>query len=157
MINPSTLTDAVVATLQSIPDLVTALGNDPTRIYAFHYLYGQDEKLTKALYKMVPPSILCVWEGTMGGNFDAATLWKHKIGLYTRIDNTANLASPLSYETLFWLIVNSPVFPGTVNIRYTNVLNSVDIMDVPQAIHLEDPDGMDYFKIEFVFPELGDN
>lgn len=158
MIDPTTLTDAVVTTLQSIPDLVTAMNGDQNRIYAYHYLYGSDHRFAEALYKITPPSILVVWEGTLGGNFDGQTIWKHKIGCYMRTSNVANAETPTSYEHLFYLIVNGPVFGGPQNIRGIDVIaGKVDIMDIPQAIHMVDEDGMDYFKVELVFPEIGDN
>jgi hypothetical protein len=156
MIDPATLTNAVVSALQGIPALVTAMGNDPSKIYAHHYLYGSEHKFQEALYKIVPPSILVVWEGTLGGNFDGMTMWKHRIACYLRTSNVANVQTPASYEHLFYVMVNSSVNKGQ-NIRYTNILNTVDIMDTPSANHMVDEDGMDYFKVDFVIPELGDN
>lgn len=156
MINPSTLTDAVVAALQGIPDLVAAMHDDPTRIYAYHYLYGEESKFDLALNEIKPPSILVAWEGTLGGNFNGYTIWKHRIGCYVRSSNMANVDVPTSYEYLFYTMVNGPVNGGQ-NIRYINVLPTVDIMDTPQAIHMLDEERMDYFKVEMVFPELGDN
>lgn len=157
MIDPSTLTDGVVTALQSIPDLVTAMNGDQTRIYAHHYLYGQEYRFAEALYKVTPPSILVVWEGTFGGNFDGQTIWKHHVALYLRTANVANAETPTSYEHLFWLIVNGPVFGGPANIRQSHVIPEVDIMDTPSATHMVDEDGMDYFKVEMSFPEIGDN
>jgi len=61
MLNPAPITDAIVAALQSIPELATAMTvldaqqNPVCRIDAFHYLLGQEHRLAEAIYKMPAP------------------------------------------------------------------------------------------------------
>jgi hypothetical protein len=156
MLNPSLIVDAVVSTLQTIPPLVTAMNGDPTRIAAFHYLYGPNVPLEKAIYEMLAPSILIVFDKTQPGNFNGCTIWKQHICGYVRAANTAANVAPVSYEQLWWLIVNSPVNGGTQNIRSVNVLPRLQIMDTPSITRGADADGIDWFRFNFVFPELGD-
>jgi hypothetical protein len=163
VLNPSDITNAVAATLAAIPDLAAAMtvvdsgGNPTIRITPFHYLLGQDHRLAEAIEKMPAPSILCAWEGTFGGNFNGYSIWKHKVVVYIRMGNAAGNLQPVGYEQLWWLICNGIPTTSTQNIRYTNLLPALDIMDTPTATHLLDAELMDIFRTEFVIPEIGDN
>lgn len=163
MLKPSALVDAVVVALQSNQDLVAEMLGDPTRIYAHHYLYGTENKLAEALYKMAAPNILVVWEGTVGGDFNGMTIWKHKVSCYIRATNAAKAVTPSSYENIWHAMVNKPVLGGQQNLRQIQLTGielppgSVDLMDTPSIDHLTDEEGMDYFVARFVFPEIGDN
>ena len=163
MLNPGDVTDSVVNALQAIPDLAAAMtvvdsnGNPSIRITAFHYLLGQDHRLAEAIERMPAPSILAAWEGTLGGNFNGYSVWKHRVVVYIRMGNAAGNLAPLGYEKLWWLICNGIPTTSTQNIRYTNLLPALDIMDTPTATHLLDAELMDIFRTEFVIPEIGDN
>jgi hypothetical protein len=162
MLNPGTITDAVVATLQAIPALASAMTADGpdgpiVRIDAYHYLLGQELRLAETIYKMPAPSTLVVWEGTQGGNFSGYVIWKHRIAVYLRMGNAAGIVEPVGYEDLWWTICNGIPSTSTVNIRYTNILPELDIMDTPSIAHLLDEDQIDIFRGEFVLPEIGDN
>src|SRR5579885_865566 len=76
MLNPAPITDAIAGVLLSIPELNAAMNG---RIMAFHYRLGQENRLAEAVYKMPAPSMLIVWEGTRGGNFDGQAIWKHRL------------------------------------------------------------------------------
>ena len=157
MLNPRIIADAIVSALRTIPDLVAAMAGEASRISAYHYLYGADNRLDLAINKMKPPSILVVFEGTQPGDFDGSTIWKHHFCVYIRVATAANMVLPLSYEDIWTLIVNEPVNGGAQNIRSVNLVDGVDIMDTPGIIHMLDEDRMDYFAARFVIPEIGDN
>ena len=170
MLNPAPITDAIVAALQSIPELATAMTvldaqqNPVCRIDAFHYLLGQEHRLAEAVYVMPAPSMLVAWEGTKGGNFDGQTIWKHRWGIYYRMGNAAGLAVPVGYEDLWALTCNgatgAPDNTGAVtgpNIRNIQIATGLDIMDTPSIDHALDEDLVDRFKAVFVIPEIGDN
>ena len=163
MLNPSQVTDAVVSTLASIPELAAAMtvmdaNSDPTaRITAFHFLLGADHRLAEAVYKMPAPSMLVVWDRDVGGNFNGYTICKHVIHVYFRMGNAAGLTDPVGYEDLWWIACNKPLQGNTQNIRYTNILPELDIMDTPSIAHMLDEDQIDIFRGEFVIPEIGDN
>jgi hypothetical protein len=156
MLNPSTLTDAVVTTLQSIYDLVTALNNDPSNIFAYHYYIGTEHRLAEAIYKMPLPSIMVEGDGTQGGNFSGYELWKHRFKVVIRAANQANNSTPTSYETLWHLVSNGLVNGTTLNIRQINIIPEVDLMETPSVAHMVDGEEMDYFVATFVIPEIGD-
>jgi hypothetical protein len=154
MLNPAPITDAIAATLRSIPDLNAAMGG---RITAFHYRLGQEHRLAEAVYKMSTPSMLVAWEGTLGGSFDGQTIWKHRFSVYFRMGNAADLATPVGYEDLWWLLCNRPPTGSPVNIRYMQLYPGLDIMDTPSVAHMLDEDQVDRFVGTFVIPEIGDN
>lgn len=163
MLDPSLVTNAVVTALQSIPALVTAMGGSAGQIYAHHFYYGAEDRLSKALFEITPPSILVAWVGTQGGNFDGMTIWKHRVNLYIRAANVAGSGSPVGYEHLWCLICNGgPVHAwdgsggSSSNIRTVQIFNGLDIMDTPSIGHQVDEEQMDYFVGTFVFPEIGD-
>ena len=162
MLNPSQVTDAVVSTLTSIPELAAAMtvmdenSNPTVRITAFHYLLGADHRLAEAIYKMPAPSMLVTWEGTLGGNFNGYTIFKHRIAVYLRMGNAAGATDPVGYEQLWWTICNRPPQGSSQNIRYINILPGLDIMDTPSIAHLLDEDQIDIFRGEFMLPEIGD-
>ena len=157
MLDPGTITDAIVSALRTIPELVLQMGGDPEKIYAHHYLYGSDVRLVEAVYRIVPPSILVVWDGTQGGNFDGQTIWKHRFQLHIRTANVAGISEPTSYEKVWFLLVNGSVYGGSLNIRQVNLLPELDLMEVPSIGHRQDEELMDYFVGTFIFPEIGDN
>jgi hypothetical protein len=157
MLNSRNLVDAVVAALQSIPALVTAVAGDQSNIYAHHFFYGTDFSLNEAIYKMTSPSILVAWERTLGGNFDGMTEFKDLVCVYIRAANAAGQEAPLSYEDLWHLMMTSPVNAGTQDIRHIEIVpGEWTLMDVPSIAPLQDAESMDFFKASLVFPQLGD-
>ncbi len=154
MLNPAPITDAIAEVLLSIPELNAAMNG---RITAFHYRLGQEYRLAEAVYKMAAPSVLVVWEGTRGGNFDGQTVWKHRWGIYYRMGNAAGVAEPVGYEDLWWIICNRPPGGNGPNIRQMQLYPGLDIMDTPSIDHELDEDLIDRFKGVFVIPEIGDN
>jgi hypothetical protein len=163
MLNPSAMVDAIVNTLQSIPDLaaaMTVLGQNgaPTcRIAAFHYRLGLEHRLAQAIYKMPAPSMLLAWDGTQGGTFDGQTIWKHRFSLYFRMGNAVGQSEPMGYEELWWTLCNQPPTGSAVCIRYMNVYPGLDIMDTPSVAHALDEDLQDRFVGTIVINEIGDN
>ena len=159
MMNPRILIDAIVTQLQSIPDLVTAMGGDQSNIYAHHFYSGQDHRLAEALGKMTEPSVLVVWERLIGGQFSQNIAWKFAISIYVRPANAANQTNPVSSEDLVWIVLNAPVL-GQIsycNIRNVRILPNTEAMDLPIVTHLVDELGYDYFKIDCLVPEIGDS
>ena len=148
--------DAIVAAMQSIPDLVAAMGGDPGAITAFHYQYGADHRLQEHVYQIAPPGILVAWKGTLGGSFDGQTLFKHRFDVYIRSANAALDPSTAGPERLWALICNGTM-PDERNIRQVQLLPEVDIMEPPSVAHQQDEEQMDFFVGTLVIPEIGDN
>ena len=163
MLNPAPITDAIVAALQSIPELAAAMtaldgaGKPVCRISAFHYRLGQENRLAEAIYTMPAPSMFVAWEGTTGGNFDGQSIWKHRWGIYYRMGNAAGVACPVGYEDLWAITCNCPPGGQGPNIRNIELYPGLDIMDTPSIDHALDEDLIDRFKGVFKIPEIGDN
>jgi hypothetical protein len=152
-----------VTTLQAIPDLAGAMtvldsaGAPTCRIGSFHYRLGVEYRLAQVIYKMPAPSLLVAWEGTLGGNFDGQTIWKHRFNVYFRMGNAAGLSEPVGYEDLWWKLCNQPPTGSAVGIRYMQLYPGLDIMDTPSVAHALDEDLQDRFVGTLVIPEIGDN
>ncbi|HEY4364459.1 MAG TPA: hypothetical protein VGN17_26070 [Bryobacteraceae bacterium] len=156
MLKPSLIVNATISTLQTIEDFVTAM-NGTQNIRAHTFVNGQVVPVFEDIYQMTAPSCLVVYEGTLGGNFDGMTMWKHHVTVYLKAPNQATVQNPLGYEDLVWLVVNGPVNGTALNIRQVSVLPDLQIMDTPTITRLTDETRTDFFKIDFVFPEIGDN
>ena len=163
MLNPASMVDAIVGVLQSIPALAAAMtvldenGAPTCRISAFHYRLGVEHRLAEAIFKMPSPSMMLVWDGTQGGNFDGQTIWKHRFSLYFRMGNAVGVSEPMGYEEMWWTVCNAPPTGQEVGIRYMNLYPGLDIMDTPSVAHALDEDLQDRFVGTFVIPEIGDN
>jgi len=156
MLDPEVLTAAIVDTLRTIPDLVDAMGGDPANIFAHQYLYGEENSLAKAVAEMKAPSMLLAWKGTLGGNFNGMTVRKHPYELYIRTKNVAGSLTPAGPGHVWWLAMNKPVNGGTLNIRQIQIMDGVDIMDIPSVSHRQDEELADFFCGSMVIPEFGD-
>jgi hypothetical protein len=156
MLKPSLIVSAVISTLQSIPDFVSAM-NGAQNIKAHTFQDGVALPIMDDIYQLTAPSTLVVWEETLGGNFDAATLWKHIVSVYIKAPNVATAQNPLGYEDLIWLVVNGPVNGTSLNIRQIDLIpGKLRTMETPTVTRLTDEARTDFFKIDCVFPEIGD-
>ena len=160
MLNPRSIINAFVTAVSSISAVSSAMtpsGGSSPRITAFHYMAGSDHSLREALVKMSAPSMLVVWEATGSAGGGGAYLWKHRLGVYIKMANSANSLTPVGYEDIWWSICNGLPTGSAVNLRYMQLLPSLDIMDTPTIVHVTDEDQIDRFKATFIFPEIGDN
>lgn len=159
MLNPEAVTTAVVTPLRTIAALVAAMGADSSRIAGHYFLFGDENRLVKAIYGMKPPSVLVVYEAQLGGNFDGQSIFKHRLGVYIRSGNMANQGSPTGLWNLWALIMNGAVNSGTHNIRVIDLIaGQLAFQDnLPSASLLQDEDGNDYLKGLITLSEIGDN
>ena len=89
MIDPSEIVTNLVAMLRDMPALVTEVGGDAARIYAYHDSYPKNISLAHAIHQMPAPSIMAVWQGTQPGSFGGVDVWKHQITLFLRAKQEA--------------------------------------------------------------------
>jgi hypothetical protein len=157
MLKGSVIVDDFVSTLQTVPALVTAMNNDPSRIVGFHFIPGKSKGLQEAIQQMLSPSILVNYEAIAGGNFSGYQIWKHHLDVYIRGANQAGQATPVNAEDIPYLMMNQPVNGGTLNIRFVSIMpGQLDIMDTPSFNHMVDDAGSDYWVGRCVFGEIGD-
>ena len=156
MIDTSELVNNLVALLREIPDLVTEVGGDPDRIYAYHDQYPKKSSLALAIHQMPSPSILIAWQGTAPGSFGGSDVWKHQMSIFLRARETFDGDPPTAYYRLFRLITKG--VPASVGVPMINatVHPSCYPMDVPSIQRATDVEGLDYFEIAISFTEAGD-
>jgi len=63
MINTGTLTEAIVAKLRDMPDMVAAHGGDATKIRAYHGRYPDETNIREAVYALSAPGTLVAFAG----------------------------------------------------------------------------------------------
>jgi hypothetical protein len=103
MLNPADILDALVAKLQGIPALVTAL-TSASNIVAFHHSWPTASYLQAALLEMKAPGILVVWRESGPGTFGNSEVWKHTFSLIVRPPEAT--VGSANYGALFALVVN---------------------------------------------------
>jgi hypothetical protein len=84
MVDPTQLTNAIVAKLQSIAGILSEVGDDPTRIYPYRRFYKRAMVLADAVWQMPEPSMMVLWEGVVTGNIGKMEVLKHQFGIYIR-------------------------------------------------------------------------
>ncbi|MCW5976706.1 MAG: hypothetical protein KIT09_01450 [Bryobacteraceae bacterium] len=156
MINPAELVDNLVALLRDIPELVTEMGGDEQRIFAYHDQYPKRASLAAAIHDMPAPATMAAWQGTQPGSFGGVDVWKHQVTLYLRAHETFDGDPPTAYYRLFWLITKG--VPSSVGVPLINatVHPSCYPMDLPLIHRQTDAEGLDYFEVPMTFTEMGD-
>ncbi len=165
MLDPDLVLSALVSVSRSNTDLVTQLGGDPTLITGHYFFSGTENALVREIYSMSSPSILIAYKDIVGGNFNGATIWKHRFEVYYRTKNAAmggvgpNGTPPpaCSASHLWWLHMNRPVLGGPNHIRAISIVEPyLYLMDTPSVLHNIDEEQQDFFVSALVFPEAGD-
>ena len=156
MIDPSEIVNNLVAMLRDIPALVTEMGGDPARIYAYHDSYPKNVSLTHALHQMPSPSIMAVWQGTQPGAFGGVDVWKHQVTLFLRREGRDG-------DRRHRLLPAVPVDHqgrsdcGGHRDENATVHPSCYPMDLPTIQRQTDAEGLDYFEVPLSFTEIGDD
>ena len=157
MIDTSELVNNLVALLRDIPELVAEVGDDASRIYAYHDQYPKRSSLALAIHQMPAPSIMAAWQGTVPGSFGGNDVWKHQVTLYLRSRETFDGDPPTAYYRLFRLITKGvPESAGMPMLNLT-IHPSCYPMDVPSIQRATDAEGLDYFEVQMSFVEAGDD
>jgi hypothetical protein len=136
MINPKTILAEWVTALQALPNLVEALGGDPTTIQFYSEnttVFGQptQNNVRLAILSMPPGSIMVAWQGSDSGRLGNALVFVHDFSLYLRAPETAGVG----YEDLWAWIVNDIPEGGTLRMLHIQVDSSCEPMDfyLPKA------------------------
>jgi hypothetical protein len=156
MINPAELVDNLVALLRDIPELVTEMGGDEQRIFAYHDQYPKRASLAAAIHDMPAPATMVAWQGTQPGSFGGVDVWKHQVTLYLRARETFDGDPPTAYYRLFRLITKGVPTPVGVPLINATVHPSCYPMDLPLIQRQSDAEGLDYFEVPLSFMEMGD-
>ena len=157
MIDTSELVNNLVALLRVIPALVAEIGDDASRIYAYHDQYPKRSSLALAIHQMPAPSIMAAWQGTAPGSFGGNDVWKHQVTLYLRSRETFDGDPPTAYYRLFRLITKGVPESAGMPMLNVTVHPSCYPMDVPSIQRATDAEGLDYFEVQMSFVEAGDD
>jgi len=157
MINPAELVDNLVALLRAIPELVSEMGGDEQRIFAYHDQYPKRASLVNAIHTMPAPGIMAVWQGTVPGTFGGVDVWKQQVTLYLRAQETFDGNPPTAYYRLHRLILKGVPTSAGVPMLNLTIHPSCYPMDLPAIQRQTDAEGLDYFEVPLAFTEMGDS
>ena len=143
MVDGAELVDALVTKLRSVPALVTAMGEDQERIYAYHDDYPQHVSLEFAAHQMLAPGVMVSYEGVAPGSFGNAEVWKHQLLIHLR---AAEVGSGNPYSLLFAAIMT---------LQYATIHASCYPMEEISLERRTDAEGIDLFAIPLTFSEIG--
>jgi hypothetical protein len=155
MIDASEIVNNLVTMMRDVPDLVTAVGSDSSRIFAYHDSYPHNVSLAHALHQMPSPSLMVVWQGTQPGAFGGVDVWKHQIAMFLRAKEEATAGT--AYYKLFRLITKGVPTATGIALENATVHPSCYAMDLPSIQRQTDAEGLDYFEVTLSFTEAGDN
>lgn len=157
MINPAEIVDSLVDLLRDIPELLNEVGNDKTRIFAYHDRYPKNVSLENAKYQMLSPAVMVAYQVTMPGSFGGFEVWRHEFSITLRAREEPEWKSPSGYYRLFRLIAKG--IPTSLGLPMNNVTvhASCHPMDTPTMRRQTDSAGVDYFEIAMSFTEIGDD
>lgn len=162
MLDPDVVLNSVVASLQSIPQLAVELGAPQvpvTESITGHFFYsGEENSVARALGQMKSPSILVGYLDYIMGNYDASTVWKHRLNLCIRARNKASNGNSASAPHLFWMAMNLPITVPQIasNIRYVDLAGGFLWLYETNVRHQPDELGQDFFVSLMTFNEIGD-
>lgn len=156
MIDASELVNNLVTRLREIPELVTEMNGDASRIYAYHDQYPKRSSLAVAIHQMPVPAILVAWQGTVPGTFGGMDVWKHQVTLYLRARETADSEAPPYYH-LHRLVTKGVPASADAPMCNLTVHPSCYPMDLPAIQRATDAEGLDYFEVPITFTEMGDD
>ena len=157
MIDASEIVNNLVAMLRDIPDLLSEVGGDPERIYAYHDSYPKKISLVRAIHSMPAPCVMAVWQGTQPGSFGGMDVWKHQVTLFLRAKETFEGDPPSAYYRLFRLITKGVPTAAGIVLENATVHPSCYPMDLPSIQRQIDAEGLDYFEVPLSFTEIGDD
>lgn len=157
MLNPDDLVAAWVAKLQSITELVEALGQDAS-IQGYTDMYPTAINMARAARGMKAGSLLVVWNGMGPRRFEKAIYLQHQFVILIRAPESGT-----TYGTICALIVNG-IDPETgLKLLHSKIHASCEPMnlDLPaarrQTLLVSESETLDYFEFTASLMEIGDN
>ena len=140
----------MVDAFRKIPELVTALNNEPEAIAGYYDLNPDRNSLANAIYTQAPGSILVAWTETLFAE-EEVTCWAHMYEYYVR---ARRKGSPMEVITA---LVNGIPIPGDGQIwRYCPVMDGVLPTQVINISRIPDAEQIDLFVIRTETKETGD-
>ncbi len=166
MIDGAELIDELVGLLQTVPDLLAAVGDDEDRIYAYHDSYPEHIDIEQARRLMPVPSVMVSYRGMQprGGDLDP---WDHVIELDLRIGKETPPAegeepdpgetTARGYYRMIRALIKGKPAGWDVALLNGSVLESCYPAAVQSIQRQSDREGIDYFEVLMSFREIGDD
>ena len=159
MINVGTLMNTHVELLRDIPELVSLMADDPTRIFAFHDNMPEATSPGNVWYQVPAPSLMLLWESTDPEEGSRMNQWVHTISAYARVGQWDPATDPpLGFYRLIQLLyLGKPQSIGRC-MKDICILSSVGPISehAPTFVRETDPAGVDFLRVTFKFAEIGD-
>ena len=142
--------------LRDIPALVTEVGGDPARIYAYHDSYPKNISLIHAIHT----DGVAVDHGRLAGDAAGRRSAGWTCGSTRSRCSCAPRRKPTSgtaYYRLFRLITKGVPTAAGIALENATVHPSCNAMDLPTIQRQTDAEGLDYFEVPLSFTEMGDD
>jgi hypothetical protein len=149
LVNSNDIIDALILLLQDIPDLVTAVGGDETRIFAYKDVFPGSISLRDAIYKQPTPSVMVAFQGRKsgGGNHRISTI-RHNLLVIVRPSSVADYA-----EIVALILEGTPTSTG-LPIGNVNIADCLPFGGDDWDFQREsDENGIDYYTLLLNFEE----
>jgi hypothetical protein len=153
VIDLSQLTQALVTTIQAIPEVPAYLANqDTTNVVGYLDANPIPFSLKRTVYEMKPGSILVAFEETSFNDQaeNAMSMFQHRYFLYLRC------APGTSGLEMVNAVVNGTPYGSSERWRLCPVMNGVLPTNLLNVTRASDSEGIDYFAVLTETPEIGD-
>lgn len=151
MLSETVLIDAQVDILRLIPELVTDVGGDSSRIFAYVDTYPTEIDSTRAIHDMPNNSVMVMWRSTGLGSHARREVWKH---------NFAWIIRGVDPLTMWTHVVNGVPTGGTERLTRREVHPACYPMDTPRidrkSLFIGMDASIDYYEISVTYTEKGD-
>lgn len=151
MRNSGDLITAIVTKLKAITGVITEMGGDNSRIFAYEDEFPTSLNLQKAIYEMPDPAIMVIWNGTgpTGARYE---VWAHRFSLALKAAN--------KFSALCAAISNGvPTGGDGLNFRRTTIHSDCDPIGAMnfdrRFLVVTETSTLDYFEASFSLMERG--
>ena len=150
MIGLADLTNAMVTTLQAIPELIAML-IDPSYIEPYIDLHPDANSYSAAIYGMTPGSIMVAHIETILESTETMSMWEHTLHILVKA------GTGLSALDIVNTIVDGIPVPGDgLPWRYCPIMDGLLPSEITDIVRETDAEGIDYHEIIVKIAETGD-
>ncbi len=151
MVDSNDIIDALILLLQDIPELVTALGGDETRIFAYKDAYPESISLRDSIYIQPTPSVMIAFDGRRRDKNGEWPTIRHDLLAVVRPSSVGDYASIAALIT-----EGVPASGGGLKICDLTVVSDCLPfgVDLPELQRESDQNGIDYYTLLLSFREI---
>ncbi len=162
MIDGKELIDGLVGLLQTVPDLLAAVGDDATKVYSYHDSFPERIDIEQARRLMPVPSVMVSYRGMpVRGEMDP---WEHRVEVDLRIGRETpppeapdpGETTARGYYRMIRALAKGKPAGWEQAITSRKVLASCYAAQFESIQRQSDREGVDYFEVIMSFREIGD-